>query len=262
MADIILPISNGALALDEAGEGPPIILLHGFSFSRAMWAPQIEALVAGHRVVRYDLRGFGQSTRPRAPYAHADDLAVLIAALDLSAPLLVGLSLGANIALEFAVRHPGVARGLVLASPGLADHIWSGERPVEVAARIARERGLEAAKTYWMGHPIYASLRRAGADGLLRDMVDRYDAWHWCNPDPRETLPGISALLSGMRTPTLVLSGGTDAADYRAIADRLVRDLPAAALDRFEDAGHLLNLECPERFNATLLAFDASVRKD
>jgi len=255
MSERMLDVGDGALAWEEAGKGAPIILLHGFSFDRAMWDPQIESLASSHRVIRYDLRGFGKSTRPRGSYSHADDLAALITALDLRSPILVGLSLGANVALEFAVRWPGIARGLVLASPGLAEHVWAEERPPAAAARIAAEQGVAAARAFWLGNPIYATLRRTSAYQMLEDMVANYDGWHWQNADPRLPGPNITAALPSVETPALILSGAEDARDYRAIADRLARTLPAGCLERFEGVGHLINLQCPAVFNDAVLNF-------
>src|SRR5580698_7355265 len=141
-----------------------MILLHGFSFDLRSWDPQLPALSVQHRIVRYDLRGFGRSTDPSGPYRHLDDLRVLIETLDLPRPILVGLSLGANVALAYSIAHAAQVGGLVLASPGLPGHRWRIPRPPEAAAAFAAEHGVAAARKFWLEQPIFDSLRAHPAE--------------------------------------------------------------------------------------------------
>jgi 3-oxoadipate enol-lactonase len=253
--EIALP-DGGELIAEEAGDGTPVVLIHGFSFDRSLWDPQFAALVRRHRAVRYDLRGFGQSSAPVSAAGHVEDLLVLLDASLIDRAHLVGLSLGANIALATAARHPDRVRSVVLASPGLPGHAWTTPRPPDEAAGVARSQGVAAAKEWWLGHEIFRSAERyPAARARLADMVGRWPAHPWGAGPAAPPLPSLTGCLGTLAAPALVMNGALDAPGYREIAARLHREIPGARREEFPDAGHLLNLERPERFNGHLLSF-------
>lgn len=247
------------LAWDRRGEGRAVVLLHGATLDRRMWAPQMEALSRSFHVVRYDLRGYGGSPVPEGPYSHVADLKALIDALGLARPILVGLSLGANVALGFALAHPELAGGLVLASPGLPGHDWGAEqRPPEAAAAHARAEGIEAARAFWLDHPIFASLADLPeALAAVRAIVGDYHGWHWTHANPATDPADLAGRLGEVATPTLVICGGRDVPGYRAIATRIAAAVPGARLETLPGAGHMLNLERPDRFAELIQSFAA-----
>ena len=252
----ILDVDGGRLVWEAAGSGRPVILLHGFSLDRRSWEPQMTSLAARHRVVRYDLRGFGASTLPLAPYRHIDDLRALTRALKLREPVLIGLSLGANIALAYSIEYAADVCALVLASPGLPGHPWRTQRPPEAAAAFAAEHGIEAGKRFWLEQPIFHSLRdHAQARRAVAQMVGDYSGWHWQHSDPQQPGPDIRAGLRTLDLPTLVISGDRDVEGYRQIAEEISLILPQAALMRLEKAGHMVNLEQPSVFTERVLQF-------
>jgi pimeloyl-ACP methyl ester carboxylesterase len=213
-------------------------------------------LAARHRVVRYDLRGFGGSTAPMGPYRHLDDLRALIRALDLRKPVLIGLSLGANVALAYSIEHTADVGGLILASPGLPGHQWREQRPPEAAAAFAAQHGVEAGKRFWLEQPIFHSLRDHGeARRAVAGMVGDYSGWHWKNSDPQQPGPDIRARLGTLDLPSLVVSGDLDVEGYRQIAREISLTLPRAALIRLGKAGHMMNLEQPAEFTERVLRF-------
>lgn len=258
----ITTADGGCLAYELTGAGTFVVLVHGFSLDMRSWDRQVAALAAKHSVLRYDVRGFGASSQPSGPYDHADDLAGLLAALQVPAAHLVGLSLGANIALACAVRHPQLVRSLVLASSGLAGHPWTEPRPPDAAAEHARQHGTEAARAFWLGHALFAPVcDHSGPRAELEAMVRDYSGWHWENVNPAAAFPGAAAL-PGIAAPTLVVSGSRDVAGYRAIARTLASTIPGARLLVIPDAGHMLSMEAPSAFNAALLDFIRQVEQD
>src|SRR4051794_33940355 len=103
------------LAHDVAGHGPAVVLLHSTGCDRRMWDPQLPALVnAGYRVVRCDLRGFGQTPMPTRPYSNALDVADLLDLLGIERTALAGSSGGGRVALEVAARRPRRVTALAL----------------------------------------------------------------------------------------------------------------------------------------------------
>ena len=255
-----VPVDGGQLAYEIAGGGPNIVLLHGFSFDMRCWEPQFTALSDEYRVVRYDLRGFGRSSLPEGQYDHCADLSALLAHLDIERPMLLGLSLGSNVALRYATLHPDHVAVLALASPGLPGHVWREERPPDAARERARTHGVEVARDFWLNHPFLSSLNDyPAARTAVREMVEDYSGFHWRQADPQAPAAPFHDKLDTVGMPALVLSGARDVNGYREIADVLADRLPAARLVRFENSGHVLNLEEPDRFNAVVRDFAAQM---
>jgi 3-oxoadipate enol-lactonase len=249
-------VEGGRLYWEAAGRGMPVILLHGFSVDHRSWDPQMVSFAGQHRVVRYDLRGFGNSAVPSGPYRHLDDLRALIQALGVSQPVLIGLSLGANVALAYSMVHANDVAGLVLASPGLPGHPWRKTRPPEAAAAFAAEHGVAAGKQFWLEHPMFSSLRdHPAAYRSVAGMVGDYSGWHWQNADPQRPGPDIRVGLRALMVPTLVMSGDLDVEGYREIAQEISLVAPRASLRRFAEGGHMINLEQPAEFTAQALRF-------
>ena len=259
----VVDVAGGTLAWDRVGEGPPLILLHGFSLDRRMWNAQVATLAEEFSVIRYDLRGFGASSLPDGPYSHVADLETLIGALGLERPALLGLSLGANVALNFALAHPDALSALILASPGLPGFAWTEVRPPDAAAAHARDHGVEAGKAFWLDHPLFAALDDyPEARAEVRRMVGDYHGWHWQNDNPVTDPMDAAARLGAVKAPTLVLSGARDVQGYRAIAAHLADTIPGARLETIAGAGHMLNLERPDEFNPLIQAFLAGRQID
>jgi 3-oxoadipate enol-lactonase len=249
------PIDGGVLAYETRGAGPPLVLLHGFSFDMRAWDAQIDRLAEHHRVIRYDLRGFGRSTLPCGNYSHSEDLGLLLEELAVEKPVLVGLSLGANVALEYSLRYPSKVRAQVLASPGLVGYTWTEERPPEAAAAHAAAHGVASAKRFWLNHRLFAPLRRdRAALSRLRVMVQEYSGWHWQHPNPVRATKAVDRL-GECRIPTLVASGKLDVNGYRVIAALLSAKINNAASLWFENAGHVVNDEADAAFVDAVLKF-------
>jgi pimeloyl-ACP methyl ester carboxylesterase len=125
---------NGArIHYEEHGAGEPLVLLHGGLVSSASWEPALPHLTGELRVITPDTRGHGRSTNPSGELSyprHADDVAALIAALELDRPIVGGYSDGGQIALELGVRHPEAARALIVA----AAHPGANAPPIAEAA--------------------------------------------------------------------------------------------------------------------------------
>lgn len=243
------------------GDASPLLFLHGMSFDSRSWAAEMRTLEGRRGVHGYDLRGFGRSrVGEDAAVDHVADLAGLIDAAALERPILVGLSLGANVAMAYALAHPGTIRGLLLVSPGLPGHRWSSERPPEIAAALARTEGVAAAKTYWLGHRLFASLAgRDKARAKVEAMVGEYDGWHWLHPDRVTPLPAVADRIEELTLPILVVTGALDLDEYRAIGRRIAEQAPNAHHIELDDAGHIVNLERPLAFRNLLEQFVAMV---
>lgn len=246
---------------DHGSADPPIVLLHGFGFDRSSWEPQFDRFATQGRTLRYDLRGFGSSGPPVAGRGHVDDLLDLLDERGITRAHLVGLSLGANVALAAAVAQPDRVAGLVLASPGLPGHRWTTPRPPDQAAEHAHAFGIEAGRCFWLDHEIFASaVDYPEVRAALERMVAGFAGLQWADGAQTDPLPALHERLGEVRAPSLVVHGARDVAGYREIARVIAADVPGAQRYELASAGHLVNLERPDEFNTAVLDFLASVR--
>ena len=259
-------VSGGTLVYEVAGQGPAVVLVHGLALDRRMWDDQFDVLVAaGHRVVRYDLRGFGGSSLPDLrPYTHTDDLRTLMARLEIPRAALVGLSMGGGIVLEFALSHPELVDALVLVDAVIRGYPFPGGWAANIGEvfRVAQEVGLAEAKELWLADPLFERTRRLPAvEARLRRMVKDYSGGLWLKADPRPRLdPPAVDRLSQITVPTLVAVGEHDLEDFQAMAKLLAAEIPRAQHVVIPDAGHLANMDAPSAFNGALLRFLASIQ--
>jgi 3-oxoadipate enol-lactonase len=254
------PVKDGHLFFQTAGQGDTVVFLHGFGLDSRMWAPQVDALKSSYRVIWYDLRGFGRSSLPPASsYAHEDDLNELLGYVGASPAHVVGLSMGGRMALRFAAAYPQSVLSLVLADSALDGHSWSTDwftRWSELC-EAARAGALSESRRRWLEHPLFDSARKNPASAsLLKRMVEDYSCWHWRNRDSARTpAPPLASRLGDIRVPALVITGSRDIADFQAIGQTLASGLTNAQHVVIKDAGHMVNLEAAEEFNAQLLRF-------
>ena len=257
-------VGGARLAYEIAGAGHPLVLLHAGVADRRLWDDQFAASAARLRVVRYDLRGFGGSTLPPAPFAPHEDLLGLLDALGLARAHLVGLSLGGTTALDATLAAPARAAGLVLtcASPSGApasDDLKAGWRAVDERFEAGDVAGaIELELRMWVDGPGRAP---GAADPAVRERVRVMEEALFAraavepSPPARELDPPALARLGEVRAPTLVIVGDRDYPEKIAHARRLAAEIPQARLEIVPGVAHMVNLEAPATFNRLVLDF-------
>jgi 3-oxoadipate enol-lactonase len=115
-------VDGAKLYYEDDGAGEPVLLIHGNILDRRMWEPQVGVFALRYRVIRMDVRGFGRSEYDPGPYSDHGDVLGLVRSLGLDEVHVVGLSMGGNIALEFALVHPEATKSLVVVPGGIAGH--------------------------------------------------------------------------------------------------------------------------------------------
>ncbi|HZB71313.1 MAG TPA: alpha/beta hydrolase [Acidimicrobiales bacterium] len=223
----------------DQGAGTPVVLLHGgLATAEMSWTETMPALARRFRVVAPDARGHGGTDNPAPVLGYdqmADDLAGLVARLDLDRPFVAGYSDGAQVALELALRHPGLARGIVLGGTvsephdvyvaGL--HAWGFPAPGEVDLQLLERE---------FGDEFYAETRTAHEhvrdDASWRRFLEQISALWLGVPRYEETR------LATITDPVLVITGDRDEMAGLAQAERLYRGIPGAELAVVPDADH------------------------
>lgn len=245
------------LSHDVAGDGPTLVLLHSTVCDRRMWSPQLPLLTAaGYRVIRVDLRGFGDTPMPDRPYNNADDVADLLDELGIEQAALIGSSGGGRVALEFAARLPQRTTALALLCTAVADHEPSArlsafgdqEDALLEAGDVAGATELNV--TAWVG---------PHADDATRELVRKMQrhAFEVQLAPVAEEHGSIKkdVDLAAITAPCLLVSGEHDFADFHDIAVRLSKELAGSRHVHLDWAGHLPSMERPEELNPLLLGF-------
>ena len=245
------------LYYEVSGSGDPVVLIHAFSLDRRMWAPQISALQRRFRVIRYDLRGHGNSAAPSEPYAPHDDLRSVLDTLGIDRATLVGLSAGSTLAIDFAIAYPDRVRKLVLASPGLNGHVPSPPLTWTQPVFQAAGRGdTEDAAKLWAATPIMAVHGDPAAAATVKALVmSNLRLWTFRTNPARPLTPPAIARLSEIKSPTLVVLGEKDLPHIKEVADLLARGVSGARLVTIRDAGHIVNLDAADAFNKLVASF-------
>lgn len=244
------------ISYDVAGDGPTVVLLHSTVCDRRMWDPQFPVLAeAGYRVVRADLRGYGDSPVPDRPGSDADEVVGLMDALGAEQVMLVGSSGGGRVALEIAAGRPERVTALAL----LCTAWWGHEDSAQLRAFGAREDALleagdvagavELNVDLWVG-PAADEATRERVRTMQRRAFEVQLAATEQFPS-RATEPDPAAVTAR----TLLVSGAHDVPDFRQIAVALAGLIPGARHLELEWAGHLPSLERPDAVNPLLLDF-------
>lgn len=251
-------VDGGKLYYEVAGEGPALILIHGGAMDRRMWDDQLADFAEHYRVVRFDLRGFGNSPAAVSRFTPAEDVAALLDALSLERVHVVGLSMGGGVAVDFALAHPDRVAALVLAEPALTGWQFSPEvMRIMSSVFAAMQRGdTEQAVQLFLDSP---ALRSAKDDPEAFAKIERQVRANFGGMRSQAMMdfaePRAIDGLARIEAPTLVLVSEHAGEDARAIAARLVSEVPRNERAEIGGAGHMMNIEQPRRFNETVLDF-------
>lgn len=246
-------VEGGTVPIAWAGEGTPLILLHGWTLDHRMWAPQVAALAGEHLLVMPDRRGCGRSTAPPDLAREADDVIAIADALGFDRFALLGLSRGAVVALDAARRYPARLTGLVVSGAPLPALVAREEViDLERFRALAAAGDLAALRAEWSRHPLMAT-RSAEAAALMAAILADYDGRDLLVPATIPDAPRV--VLAALSMPVLAMTGEHDTPWRRACARALAAVAPCARHVEVPGAGHLANADNPAAFNAAVATF-------
>jgi pimeloyl-ACP methyl ester carboxylesterase len=232
------------------GNGPPLILTHGYSSTSAMWQAQIEALSKRYTLVLWDMRGHGQSDYPEDPAAYSEaltvgDIAALLDEVGAETAIVGGLSLGGYMSLAFYRAHPKRVSALLIidTGPGFkkddAREAWN-KRARDTAERLERE-GLAVLQSASRERSTASHRDATGLALAARGMLTQRDA---C----------VIELLPNITVPSLVVVGADDT-PFLAASDYMAAKIPGAQKVVIPAAGHAVNIDQPQAFYEAVLPF-------
>jgi 3-oxoadipate enol-lactonase len=261
----VLEFDGGTLAWESAGEGPDVVFLHPGLWDGRVWDEQFGVFSRTYRVLRFDFRGYGRSSRPEPgkPYSHVEDLAAVMDAATVERSALVGCSMGGSTAIDFALVHPSRVSALVLAGSGLNafdDRLTPQEEaelellnaPVAEAMEAGDMERAERARLR-----IWAPLGTEDEAGRrIREIA--FDNIHEMTMDEsarRDISPPAIERLEQIKAPTLVLPADHDPLVLRRLSAILAERIPNARLVQIPDTDHVVNLRRPAEFDRVVLGF-------
>lgn len=257
-------VTDGTIAVLDAGEGSPVVLLHGGALDHRMWQPQIDVLRSTHRVVAIDARGHGASSSPTTPFMHARDVAAVLEQLDIASATLVGLSMGASTALDTALAYPALVEAMVISGAGASSPEFVDPWVLDIFMtwHEAQQQGdaqkwLESFLLFVSGpHRELAQVDNAIVDHV-RDLAEHTMRTHVPSGMPilPEWVPGAAQRLGEIDVPVLGIAGGIDADDHVRMTTEAAAAVPHGRMVIIDGTAHYPNLEQPAQFNELLRDF-------
>jgi pimeloyl-ACP methyl ester carboxylesterase len=255
-----IEVRGHRIAYRRKGEGPALVLLHGWPVDSREWRRQLDGLSDEFTVVAWDAPGAGASSDPPETFRlsdWADCLAAFIVTLGLERPHVGGLSWGGGLALELYGRHPGVVRTLILLSAYAG---WAGSLPAEVVEQRLQLmlRNSQLPPAQWAPALIGTLVTKNATPEMAEELRSMISELHpaatrtamraFAAADLRDVLPRV-------RVPTLLLCGEEDVRAPRAVWEALHTSIRDSELVVIPGVGHAIDIEAGERVNAELRAF-------
>lgn len=259
----LINVGKTQLYYEEMGVGHPLILIHGGLLDRRMWDDQFEVFAEKFRVIRFDVRNHGNSKGVPDTFKHYKDLLKILEQLNLEKSVMLGLSLGGRIAIDFAIAYPDKVSAIILAAPGASGYEFKGEAFIknnELMQKAFNDGDIDLAIEYF---------QRSWTDGPHRepDEIDQairikvknmalntVKQWEG-QSQMTELEPPAIGRLNEIHAPTLAIVGDLDMPGILEIVDLVIQNVPGAEKVVIPGAAHMVNMEQPEKFNKTVLEF-------
>lgn len=262
-------VNGTTLYYEVSGEGEPIVLIHGNFGDRRHWDYQVDPLSKNFKVIRYDVRGYGKSAKPDTvnSYRDCDDLSNLLDYLKIDKANICGLSMGAQIAIDFALAYPDKCISLIPIGPwpnGYGEGKYrttASDSMIKVLVKMGEflaSGGPRAATDYWWtgDHEIKETVvRKRTLDSLL---VMGYEYSWYCHLNPIKrnwVAPPAVESLNTIKIPTLIITASNDMLACQEVAEMMQKQIYNSQVISINDAGHAMNMDNPEEFNRVIVDF-------
>ncbi|MEU8205679.1 alpha/beta hydrolase [Streptosporangium sp. NPDC049046] len=247
----------------DTGTGRPLVLLHGGFLDHGMWEEQIPFLASRYRVIAPDARGHGRSANATEPFRPTDDLAGLLRRLGTGPAILVGVSMGAGIAVDTALEHPELVSAVVVSGAGTSEPYftdpWTLQTMTAWHSAMAAgdlDASIEAFTLFAAGpyrtlddldSDVVARLRRMTGDTMSKHTADE--------PNLLVQVRDTWERAATIDVPLLAVNGTVDSPDHIGMAERLAHTVANGRVIPVEGTAHYPNMERPDVFNEILEGF-------
>ena len=267
-------VNGTRLYYEVAGEGHPLVLNHGGLVDNHLWDDQFAEFAKHFKVIRYDMRGFGDSGMIKngmESYSMERDLFSLLQYLDIQKTYVMGLSMGGSLSVDFTLQYPEMVDALITVGAGLSG--FEEEDPEEFKAmdeemeeafrRGDIARSVEISLQIWTDGPFRTPEQ---VNPQVRERVRAMTTHNFERGDdeevrPQHIEPPAAGRLSEIHVPTLIIVGSEDVEFILSIANKLERDIVGAKKVVIPRTAHHLNMEKPQEFNRVVIDFLEQVGK-
>ena len=261
--DGYLEIGKAKIYYEEKGEGTPLIMIHGGFLDRRMWDNQFEYFSKNYRVIRYDVRNHGLTESEADTYTNYDDLNGIMEKLNIDKAIVMGLSLGGMIAIDFAIAHPEKVIALIPVSAGvsgnnLKDKDWLDfdKKINEAFEKNDMESAAACMLKYWTDgmkrkpEEVNSEMRNY----LKKMILETFAKW---NSDVRsgKLNPPAFGRLSEIKSPLLTICGDIDLPGILDLADKIEKEVPRVKKYMIKNSAHMVNMDYPDKFNSIVSYF-------
>jgi pimeloyl-ACP methyl ester carboxylesterase len=260
-----IEVPGGKIYAEASGDGPPVVFVHAGVAHLRMWDEQVAALRDAYHVIRYDTRGYGMTrVADDAPYSNSGDLGLVMDHFSADSAHVVGLSRGAQIALDFAVNEPARTRSLTWVAGGVRglevpddprdETVW--HQTEELAKAKDWEKIVELETQLWTDGPDQPPTR-VDPDVRRRMMQWNLESYRAEQNPEQVSAPEFAAAdhLDRLTMPVLATWGTLDVTSTVRSGEWLAANLPGIRSRVFEGVAHMVNLERPAEFNQMLREF-------
>jgi 3-oxoadipate enol-lactonase len=265
----IAEVNGTSLYYEVAGEGHPLVLNHGGLVDNHLWDDQFDEFARHFKVIRYDIRGFGDSgmlENGMDPYSMERDLYSLLQFLGIEKTYVLGLSMGGALAIDFTLQYPQVVDALITVGAGLSG-FEMGKPDEELKAKFTEmdeafksgdiARSVEISLQIWTDGPNRTPQQ---VDPQVRERVRAMTTRNFERGDdeevrPQHIEPPAAVRLSEIHVPTLIMVGDQDVELILKIADTLEKEIAGAKKVLIPGTAHHLNMEKPMEFNHMVIEF-------
>jgi 3-oxoadipate enol-lactonase len=268
-------VNGTSLFYEVAGEGHPLVLNHGGLVDNHLWDDQFDEFARHFKVIRYDIRGFGDSGMLKngmEPYSMERDLYALLQFLGIEKTYVVGLSMGGALAIDFTLQYPEMVDALITVGAGLSG-FEEGELDEELKAKFTAvnevfksgdiARSVEISLQIWTDGPHRTPEQ---VNPQVRERVRAMTTRNFKRGDdeevqPQHMEPPAASRLSEIHVPVLIIVGDQDVELILTIADTLEKGIVGAKKVVIPGTAHHLNMEKPEELNRVVIEFLERVGK-
>jgi 3-oxoadipate enol-lactonase len=258
-----LEIGKAKIYYEEKGTGTPFIMIHGGFIDRRMWDNQFDYFSKEYRVIRYDVRNHGLTTSDSDKYTNYEDLNSIMEKLKIDKAIVMGLSMGGLITIDFALAHPEKVLAIIPVSTGISgntnkDKDWKEfDKNLNDAfekddIKLAAEYMLRA----WTDGPKRTpkQMDKTIRDKVKKMLLETFKKWDSRLILQRLDPPAIDRL-SEIKVPVLTICGDIDMQGIIDLADKIEKSIPGSRKFVIKNAAHMVNMEFPKEFNEIVEKF-------
>jgi 3-oxoadipate enol-lactonase len=261
--DDYLEIGKAKIYYEEKGEGTPLIMIHGGFLDRRMWDNQFDYFSKKYRVIRYDVRNHGLTESEADTYTNYDDLNSIMGKLNIDKAIVMGLSLGGMIAIDFAIAHPDKVIALIPVSTGVSGNKLKDKDWLDFDAKLNEafekndeKTAAECMLKYWTDgmkrkpEEVNSEMRNY----LKKMILETFGKWN-PNVKPGKLTPPAYERLSEIKSPFLTICGDIDLPGILDLADKIEKEVPGAKKYMIKNSAHMVNMDYPDKFNSIVSYF-------